>query len=61
MAGEKWCFRQQSSQAPMSPRRKPMKKLIECIVCHFKWWGKQGDCEICEQCMQTSIPDSIGG
>jgi hypothetical protein len=38
-----------------------MKKLIECIVCHFKCWGKAGECEICEQCSLAPYPDSLGG
>jgi hypothetical protein len=38
-----------------------MKKLLKCMFCGFKWWGKASDSEICEQCMLASYPDSIGG
>jgi hypothetical protein len=44
-----------------APGAKAMKKLIECIICHWKWWGQPGHGEICEQCMLASIHDSIGG
>jgi hypothetical protein len=38
-----------------------MKKLIKCLFCGWIWFGRQGDCQICQQCRFAPYPDSIGG
>jgi hypothetical protein len=38
-----------------------MKKLLKCLFCGWEWFGRQDDCEICEQCSLAPYPDSLGG